>query len=93
MDRPSTAFREEKEFRLRFCLEAAFPEDYEGNDDHYMWVQDWEQRIKPEVIKTVFDALRRHASWTAHVRNRGASPLDEIEIAMVKDYTGQETRF
>ena len=88
----ATPFREEKEFHLRFSLEATFPENYEGDDDHHMWAQDWEKRIKPEVIKTVFDVLRRHASWTVHVRNRGASPLDEIEIAMVKDYGGKETR-
>jgi hypothetical protein len=77
-------FQEEKTFTVRFSLEANFPEDYEGDEDNHVWVQDWERRIKPEVIKVIFGSLRQHPTWTAHVRNRGLSPLDEIEIAMVK---------
>jgi hypothetical protein len=40
--------------------------------------------MKGEVIKAVFAALRRHPSWTAHVRNRGVSAADEIEIVVVQ---------
>lgn len=78
-------FQEEKTFRVRFSLEARFPEDYEGEEDNYAWLQEWESRIKPDLLKLVFDSLRRHPSWTAHVRNRGLSPADEVEIALVKD--------
>jgi len=63
--------QEEKGFNLRFSLEAMFPDDY----------------VKPELLKVIFDALRRHPSWAVHVRNRGVSPEDEIEIAMMKDFT------
>ena len=79
--------QEEKVFRLQFSLEAAFPDDYEGEKDNYAWLQEWEKQIKPELLKLIFDSLRRHPSWKARVRNRGVSPLDEIEIAMVKDFT------
>ena len=79
--------QEEKAFRLQFSLEAAFPDDYEGEKDNHAWLQEWEKQIKPELLKLIFDSLRRHPSWKAHVRNRGVSPLDEIEIAMVKDFT------
>jgi hypothetical protein len=79
--------QEERAFRLQFNLEAAFPEDYEGEKDNYAWLQEWEKQIKPELLKLIFDSLRRHPSWKVHVRNRGVSPLDEIEIAMVKDFT------
>ena len=82
-------FHEDKTFNLRFSLEASFPDDYDGDEDHHVWVQDWEQRIKPEMTKTIFDFLRRHSTWTVHVRNRGVSPLDEIEIAMAKDYSNR----
>ena len=41
-------FEEEKTFILRFNLVAEFPEDYEGDDDGYAWLHDWETRIKPE---------------------------------------------
>jgi hypothetical protein len=77
-------FQEEKTFIFRFSLEANFPEDYDGDADNYVWAQDWERRIKPDLIKVIFESVRRHPTWTAHVRNRGLSPLDEIEIAMVK---------
>ena len=78
-------FHEEKTFTFRFSLEASFPDEYDGDEDNYVWVQDWEKRVKPELLKAMFEALRRHPSWTAHVRNRGLSPLDEIEIAMIKN--------
>ena len=79
--------QEEKAFRVKFNLEAEFPEDYEGGQDDYAWLQEWERRIKPELLKLIFDSLRRHPSWNVHVRNRGVSPMDEIEIAMVKSFT------
>lgn len=79
--------REEKTFTLRFTLEAAFPDDYEGDEDEYQWDKEWEQNLKPALLKLIFDSLRKHSSWKAHIRNRGASPLDEIEIALVKDFS------
>ena len=78
--------REEKAFTLRFTLEAEFPDDYEGDEDEYKWVKEWEQDLKPALLKLIFDSLRKNSSWKAHVRNRGASPLDEIEIALVKSF-------
>ena len=80
-------FQEEKTFNLRFSLEASFPEDYEGPEDDYAWLKDWDGQVKPELLKIIFDALRRHPAWGVHVRNRGLSPNDEIEIAMLKDFT------
>ena len=80
-------FHEEKTFQLKFNLEATFPEEYEGQDDEYAWLHDWETRIKPDVLKIVFEALRSYPSWNIHVRNRGKSPIEEIEIAMVKDFS------
>lgn len=81
-------FQEEREFRLRFSLEASFPEDYEGEEDNYAWLRDWDQRIKPELVKLIFETLRRHPSWTARVRNRGVAPADEVEIVLTKDVLG-----
>ena len=76
---------EEKQFSLRFSLEAQFPDEYDGDDDNYAWLRDWEQQVKPELLKVVFETLRRHPLWNVHVRNRGLAPQDEIEIAMTKD--------
>jgi hypothetical protein len=78
--------REEKAFTLRFTLEAVFEEDYEGEDDEYAWLKEWEHSIKPTLLKLIFDTLRKQSVWKAHVRNRGASSLDEIEIVLVKEF-------
>ncbi len=78
---------EERTFTLRFSLEAAFPDEYEGDQDDYAWLRDWETRVKPEMIKTVFESIRRYPTWNVHVRNRGTSPIDEIEVAVARDFS------
>ncbi len=85
-------FLEEKVFRLRFNLEATFPEDYEGEEDNYAWLRDWEAQIKPELLRLIFEALRKHPAWTARVRNRGLAPSDEIEIVLAKDFVQDRTK-
>lgn len=78
---------EEKSFVFRISLEASFPDDYEGEAEEYVWLRDWETRIKPELIKSLFEILRQYPSWNVHVRNRGKSPADEIEVAMSRDFS------
>ncbi|MFZ5862866.1 MAG: hypothetical protein ACOYXR_08510 [Nitrospirota bacterium] len=78
-------FSEDKTFTLRFSLEAAFPDDYDGDDDQYQWVREWESGMKADVLKAVFSALRNRQGWTARVRNRGMSDQDEIEIVLSRD--------
>lgn len=77
-------YQEDKTFNLRFSLEAQFPESYEGNDDNFGWLHDWETRVKPDLLKVLFSELRKYPSWSAHVRNRGMTAADEVEIALVK---------
>ncbi|HEX7766843.1 MAG TPA: hypothetical protein VF443_09020 [Nitrospira sp.] len=79
-------YREEQSFTLRFSLEASFPDDYDGDEDQRAWAGEWEARIKPDILKTVFESLRRHPGWAAHIRNRGKSALDEIEVVVEKDF-------
>jgi hypothetical protein len=80
-------YQEEKAFTLRFSLEASFPDDYEGDEEHQAWVREWEARIKPDLLKALFESLRQHQSWKTHVRNRGKSPADEIEIVLARDFS------
>ena len=80
-------YQEEKAFVLRFSLEASFPDEYEGEEDDLAWVREWESTIKPEMLKQVFDSLRRHPAWTSHVRNRGRASTDEIEIVVSRDFS------
>lgn len=80
-------YQEEQTFSLRFTLEASFPDDYEGEDDNMAWLREWETRIKPQLIKLVFESLRQQPGWTSHIRNRGASPADEIEVVLARDFS------
>ena len=80
-------YQEEKSFVVRFNLEATFSEDYEGDEDAYAWLHDWETRVKPDVMKSIFTSLRKFPSWSAHVRNRGMASTEEIEISLVKDHS------
>jgi hypothetical protein len=80
-------YQEEQTFMLRFSLEASFPEDYDGDDDHLAWMREWESEIKPEMLKQVFETLRRHPAWTSRVRNRGIPSTDEIEIVVTRDFS------
>ncbi|MBI3803277.1 MAG: hypothetical protein HY282_05895 [Nitrospirae bacterium] len=75
-------FREEKTFVLRFSLEAQFPEEYEGEEDGHAWLRRWESEIKPEILKNIFLQLRGYGNLTSHIRNRGLSAEDEIEIVI-----------
>jgi hypothetical protein len=80
-------YQEEKTFTLRFSLEASFPDDYEGDEENQAWVREWETRIKPDLVKALFESLRQHRSWQTYVRNRGKSPDDEIEIVLARDFS------
>jgi hypothetical protein len=80
-------YQEEKTFTFRFSLEASFPDEYEGDEEQHVWVGEWEALIKPDLIKALFESLRRHRSWHAHVRNRGKAPTDEIEIVLARDFS------
>ena len=80
-------YQEEKTFRLGVTLEASFPDDYDGEEDESNWIREWEARMKPQLIKSVFDSLRQQRGWSSHIRNRGVSPADEIEIVVSKDFS------
>ena len=79
-----------KTFVVRFSVTANIPDalwdddDFEGDE----WLHEWEVAIKPGLIRAVFSHLRSFANWEAHIRNRGISPLDEIEIALARTFSG-----
>ena len=56
-------FQEEKTFTVRFTLEAAFPEDYEGEEDDYAWLHDWE--AGGQVPEPAGHGAGAGASWIA----------------------------
>jgi hypothetical protein len=85
---------DERTFLLRFSLHAEIPEeaweeeDFEGDE----WLNEWEGQIKPGLVRAVFSYLRQFEDWSFHIRNRGISPLDEIEIVVKKEWPGKNRR-
>ncbi|MBI3245921.1 MAG: hypothetical protein HYZ50_05385 [Deltaproteobacteria bacterium] len=77
---------DEHTFLLRFSLSAEIPqsawddEDFEGDE----WLKEWEERVKPGLVRAVFTYLRQQEGWTCHPRNRGLATSDEIEIVARK---------
>jgi hypothetical protein len=79
-------YHEEESFNLRFSLEAKFPDDYDGEEDERVWLKQWEAQIKPDIVKSIFQALERYPDWAARFRNRGMAATEEIEIVLEKTF-------
>jgi hypothetical protein len=79
----------DKSFVIRFSLTANIPEAVWEDDEfeEETWLNEWEVAIKPGLIRAVFSHLRAFPNWEAHVRNRGISPLDEIEIVVERSFS------
>jgi hypothetical protein len=78
----------EKTFNIRFSVSADIP-DALWEDDTFeedSWLHEWEVGIKPGLVRAIFSHLRSFPNWEAHIRNRGMSPLDEIEIVVQRRY-------
>ena len=81
------AERDGHTFNLRFSVSAHIPveswddEDFEGDE----WLNEWEGLVKPGLVREVFTYLRKFEGWNCHIRNRGVSPTDEIEIVVRKE--------
>ena len=73
---------EERDFTLRLDLRCAFPEDYEGERDGYVWLRDFHDRILPQLVQAAVDTIRRHPGWTVHPGNRGRSLEDEVTLVV-----------
>ena len=50
--------REERDFTISIHLSAVFAEDYEGDDDGFVWHQRFQESVRPALVAAVFDVLR-----------------------------------
>jgi len=80
--------KQEKSFTLRFSLVADIPDELLERDDfdEAEWLAEWEAQLKPGLVRAVFKHLRSFEGWEAHARNRGISPVDEIEVVVTRSY-------
>jgi len=74
--------REEGRFTIRVELSAEFDEDYEGDDDGNAWLRRWQSEVRPRLARAVVDVLREGGRFDAIPVSRGASPDENLEIAV-----------
>jgi hypothetical protein len=72
--------REEGRFVVRIELSAEFDEDYDGDEDGLAWLEAWRERVRPRLLRAVFDELRSEPGFVAVPVSRGKSPDEELEI-------------
>ncbi len=77
-----TVHREEGRFTVSIELGAEFAEDYEGDDDGNAWLARWQERVRPKLVRAIFDALRADPSFEAIPTSRGAAPDENLEITV-----------
>lgn len=79
---------EERSFVLRLSIDAELPDELLEDDDfdERSWIAEWDGRVRPAVVRAVFQVLRSFPGWSAHARSRGAAPEDEVEIVVRRSF-------
>jgi hypothetical protein len=72
---------EEREFVLRLELRCSFPEDYDGEEDGYAWVEEF-RPIAGEIVQAAVAAVARRPGWRVRARNRGRPSDEEITLVL-----------
>jgi hypothetical protein len=72
---------EEKEFTFRIEARCAFPEDYEGEEDGYVWAAELRPLLS-EMLQALVQVVALHPEWSVRPGNRGGSSEDEITLVL-----------
>ncbi len=73
-------YREERELVIRLRLSAEFGEEYQGEADGYVWYREFDERIRPELIRDLLRTLTRDGKFKVTPVNRGLDTHEEVEI-------------
>lgn len=77
--------REERSFSITLHLSADFPDDYTGDDDGFAWHERFQQRVRPQLVAAVFDALRTDPRFSAVAAPRGRDPESALDLDLIFD--------
>jgi hypothetical protein len=72
--------REERELSIQLHLSASFSDDYEGDEDGFVWHERWSKEIEPRLLAAIFDVLRSHPRFRAVPAPRGRDPETGVDI-------------
>jgi hypothetical protein len=74
---------EERTFTLRVELRCEFPDDYQGEEDGYVWAAEI-PALASEIVAAAVGAVKRRPGWSARPANRGRSAEDEVLLIVEK---------
>ena len=77
---PTVRYVEERDFTLRLDLRCEFPERYDGEQDGYVWLREFHDRLLPRLVQAAVEVIRQHPGWSVRPGNRG---LDESREQLV----------
>lgn len=78
-------YSEETTWTIRLEVEAKFPEDYEGEEDGYVWRERFRQEVQPAVATAVFRQLQALEGWKVRPANRGLPATEELLIRIERE--------
>jgi hypothetical protein len=70
---------EEREFVLRFELRCPFPDDYDGDEDGYVWAEAFPP-IAAEIVRAATAAVQARPGWRVRTSNRGRPAEEEVTL-------------
>jgi hypothetical protein len=71
---------EERELVIRLHLSAEFAADYEGDDDGFTWHKEFDQRVRPELVRELLRVLTSQGKYRVTPINRGRDTHEELEL-------------
>jgi hypothetical protein len=80
---------EEREFVLRLELRCPFPEDYDGDEDGFVWAESFAP-IAAEIVKAASAAIRARPGWKVRAGNRGRPVEEEITLLVERVVTATD---
>jgi hypothetical protein len=75
------SYVEEREFVLRLELRCPFPDDYQGDEDGYAWVESF-RPLASEIVQAAAAAIRAHSGWRVRPGNRGRPAEEEVTLVL-----------
>ncbi len=73
-------YREDRTYTVQLRLSAAFPDDYEGDDDGYEWHAHFDRVVRPKIARAVIETLLADGGWKITPSNRGQSESEQLEL-------------
>ena len=74
-------YTEEREFTLRLELRCTFPDDYQGEEDGFLWLSQF-PAMAAEIVRAAQHIAAKQPGWTVRAANRGRSSQDEVTLVL-----------